>query len=159
MNGAPAKPISGVLPSSRHGQADGFADGLQRLPGQLRQRGDIGGGADGLVQDRSHAGNDVHADAGQLQRNDNVGEEDGRINVMAAHRLQRDLGGQFRAQAGVQHGHAFAHLQVFGQGAAGLPHEPDGTAARLAAAVGGDQRRVGGAAVHQRMACVKDGAG
>ena len=133
MNGAPAKPISGVLPSSRHGQPDGLADRLQRFPGQLRQRGDVGGGADRLVQHRADAGDDVHADARQLERDDDVGEEDGGVDVVPADRLQGDLGGQLGTQAGVQHGDALAHLQVLRQRAAGLAHEPHrdgGTACR-----------------------------
>ena len=134
-----------------HGEPDGFADRLQGFPGQLRQGGDVGGGADRLVQHGADAGDDVHADAGQLERDDDVGEEDGGVDVVAADRLQGDLGGQLGAQARVQHRDALADLEVFGQRAAGLAHEPDRTAGGLAAAVGGDQRGIRGAAVHQRV--------
>ena len=47
----------------------------------------------------------------------------------------RDLREQFRHEARVQHGDAFAHFAVFGQGAAGLAHEPH-RGARGGAAVG-----------------------
>ena len=97
VNGAPAKPISGVLAELGHREPDGFADRFERFPGQLRQGGNVSGRAHRLVQDGSDAGDDVHADARQLQRNDDVGEEDGRIDVVAADRLQGDLGRQFRA--------------------------------------------------------------
>ncbi len=157
VNGAPAKPISGVLAELGHSEPDGFADRLQGFPGQLGQGGDVGRGADRLVQHGTDAGDDVHADSGQLERDDDVGEEDGGVDVVAADRLQGDLGGELGPQAGIQHGDALAHLEVFGQRTAGLAHEPDGTAGGLAAAVGGDQRGIRGAAVHQRVPGVKAG--
>ena len=40
---------------------------------------------------------------GQPQRHDDVGEEDRRVHVVPAHRLQRDLAGERRVQAGLQH--------------------------------------------------------
>ena len=145
------------LPQLGDGEPDGLADGLEGFPGQLGQGGDVGRGADRLVQHGTDAGDDVHADSGQLERNDDVGEEDGGVDVVAADRLQGDLGGQLRAQAGVQHRDPLAQLEVFGQRAAGLAHEPHRTAGGLAAAVGGDQRGIRGAAVHQRVPGVEAG--
>lgn len=82
-----------------HREADGFADGLQRFPGQLGQRGYVVGSPYRLVQHRPDTGNDVHSDAGELEGNDDVGEEDTGVYIMATHRLQRDLCGEFRTQA------------------------------------------------------------
>ncbi len=45
---------------------------------------------------------------------------------MPAHRLEGDLGDQFRPHAGLEHRDALAHLAVLRQRAPGLPHEPHG---------------------------------
>ena len=72
----------------------------------------------------------------------------GGVHAVAAHRLQGDLGHQVRAQAGVQHRDAGAHLPVLRQRAAGLAHEPhrgvaDGLTARGAQEVAVVARRCG----------------
>ena len=157
VNGAPGEADQRGVAELGHGEPDGFADRLQSFPGQLGQGGDVGRGADRLVQHGTDAGDDVHADSGQLERDDDVREEDGGVDVVAADRLQGDLRGELGAQAGIQHGDALAHLEVFGQRTAGLAHEPDRTAGGLAAAVGRDQGGIRGAAVHQRVPGVKAG--
>ena len=87
---------------------------------------DVGAGAHRLVHDRPAAGDDFDADAGGLEGHDDVGEEDGGVDVVATDGLEGDFGQQLRHEAGVEHGDAFAGLFVFGQGAACLAHEPDG---------------------------------
>ena len=47
------------------------------------------------------------------------------VHAVAAHRLQRDLAGERRVEAGVEHLGAHAQLAVLGKRAAGLAHEPD----------------------------------
>ena len=69
-------------------------------------------------------GHDVEVDADRLERHDDVGEEDRRVDAVAADRLQRDLGDEVGRRAGVEHRVALADLAVLGQRAAGLPHEP-----------------------------------
>ena len=71
-----------------------------------RQRGqpvEVGGGAERLRDDRSGARHDVEVDADRLERHDDVGEEDRRVDAVAAHRLQRDLGDEVGRGAGVEH--------------------------------------------------------
>ena len=65
-----------------------------------------------------------HRDAECIERHHDVGEQDRRIHLEAAQRLQRHLGGQFRRAAHGQEIVAAADLAVFGQVAAGLPHDP-----------------------------------
>ena len=105
----------------------------------LGEAGDVVGGADRGVHDGADAGLDAHADAGEAQRHHDVGEEDGGVDAVAAHRLEGDLGGEGRVEAGVEHGRAGALAQgpVLGQGAARLSHEPDGRA-RLAVGASGE---------------------
>src|SRR5699024_3223525 len=136
------------------------ADGGEQVgvQGPAAQFGDIGGGAHGVVQDGSAARHDVDVDAGEFERDDDVGEEDGGVHAVAAHRLQGDLGDHVRVEAGLQHAGALAQLPVFGQGAACLAHEPDGNGGRAFTAVGPDQWRVCGGAV-QRVCGRQEGGG
>ena len=92
-----------------------------------RQRGqpvEVGGGAERLRDDRPDARDDVEVDADRLERHDDVGEEDRRVDAVAADRLQRDLGDEVGGRAGVEHLVALAELAVLGQRPAGLAHEP-----------------------------------
>ena len=153
MKGAPAKPISGVEPSSatvratasrigssaessRGGAACARALALRTgdppAPGRRRER----------CRRRLPA---------RLQRDHDVGKEDAGVHVVAADRLQGDLRGQFGLQAGFEHADALAHLAVFGQRPAGLAHEPHRAAARGTSPVGGDQRGSSSTAIHQRV--------
>ena len=77
------------------------------------------------------------------QRHDDVGEEDRRVDVVAADRLQGDLAGHLGLETGRQHAVPFAQRPVFGQRTAGLPHEPHGHSARFAAGNGGQIGRLG----------------
>ena len=79
------------------------------------QRGDVCGGAHRMLQHRATAGDDVDGDTGGLERDDDVGEEDRGVGVMAADRLQGDLGEEIGAEAGVEHLHPGAQFAVLGQ--------------------------------------------
>jgi len=94
VNGAPAKPISGV--------------------------------AHRLGDDGADAGLDVEVDADRLERQHDVGEEDGRVDAVPPHRLEGDLGDQAGVHAGVEHGHALTDREVLRERTAGLAHVPDG---------------------------------
>jgi hypothetical protein len=106
-------------------QADRAGDRPQLL------RGDVGQGRHGcrgphrLGHHRAGARHDVDTDPGRDQRHHDVAEQDRRVDVVAAHRLQRDLADHLRVEAGLEHRHAFPQRAVLGQRAAGLPHEPD----------------------------------
>ena len=108
----------------------------------------VRGVAHGFFDDGPDAGHDLHAHPGQAQGHDDVAEEDRRVHVVAAHRLERDLGGELGDEARVQHRHALAGRPVLRQRAARLAHEPHRTVRALAlrapAAHGGEQRREGG---------------
>ena len=96
VNGAPAKPISGVPPSSptssrtasvMNGTCSGVRSGIAR---------DVGEGAHRAGDDRADAGLDVEVDADRLERQHDVGEEDGRVDAVPADRLEGDLDDQGR---------------------------------------------------------------
>ena len=150
MNGAPAKPMSGVAPSSR-GQ----------LPDRLGDEPDVGDlerpelvevcrVADGPGDDRADPGLDVEVDADRRQRHDDVAEQDRRVHAIAAHRLHRDLGDQLGRPAGVEHRDALAELAVLRQRAAGLAHEPHRRVRHGLTTAGQQEGRVGKAGVARR---------
>ena len=116
------------------GGRDGLADDVQGGVLEDGQRGDVVGGADGLAEHGAHAGLDLHVHARQAQGDHDVREEDRRVDVVAAHRLHRDLPDQVRHEAGVEHPDPLAHPAVLGQRTAGLPHEPHGVAVGALAA-------------------------
>ena len=97
VNGAPAKPISGVSPSSPHQQADGLGDRRDLArgagPAAARRRRPC---APAAATTGPGAGHDVDVDAGGVQRHDDVAEQDRRVDPVPAHRLQRDLAGELR---------------------------------------------------------------
>ncbi len=141
MNGAPAKPISGTSPSS----ATSCAPPRRRAqPLGLKgfHPGDICGGADRVLDDRPDVGHDVQVDARCPQRHDDVGEQDGRVDAVPAHRLQRDLGDQLGVEAGLHHRVLRAQRPVLGQRTPRLPHEPHRNPARLTATGSGQIRRL-----------------
>jgi len=111
--------------------------GLQRA--QLLQ---VGAAADRLGHDRADAGLDVEVHADGLERHHDVAVVDGRVHVVTAHRLQGDLLDQLRHLAGVQHGDALADLQVLGQRAPGLSHEPHRCVRHRLASAGPQERGV-----------------
>ena len=89
---------------------------------------DGGGRADGLRDHRPHVLDQLEADAHARQRQHDVGEHHGRVDVKAAHGLQRDLGAKIGVGHDVHQPVGLAQLAVLGKRAAGLPHHPDGGA-------------------------------
>ena len=138
-------------------EADGFFDRREEF-GVVEAGADAGGksagfvgGVGGVLEDRALAGNDVDGLTDELERNHDVAEEDSAVDLVAAHRLERDFGGELGAQAGVEHRDALAHLAVFGKRAAGLAHEPDGERLGAFPAGGADERGAFGASVNEGM--------
>ena len=126
MNGAPAKPISGVGAE--------LGDQLAAPPsaGTSSRSGSSGGSAStsatdriGCGDDRPDAGLDLDVDPGHDQRQHDVGEEDRGVHPVPADRLQGDLGDQVRVLAGLEHRRPGAQRPVLRQRPAGLAHEPD----------------------------------
>ena len=56
----------------------------------------------------------------------NVGEDDGRVESEPAHRLERYFGGELRIEAKIEEGTDLgSDLSIFGQIPPSLPHQPD----------------------------------
>ena len=126
-----------------HEQRDRLRHRLNTLWLKRFHRIDIGGGAHRRCDHRSDVGDDVQVDAGAAQRHHDVGEQDRGVDVVAAYRLQGDLGDQLGVEAGLHHAAACPQRTVFRQRSAGLPHEPHRHPVRLAAGGRGQVRRLG----------------
>ena len=155
VKGAPANPMSGTSPnadtSSFTASAIGVdVFGLERLHGR-----DVGLSANRVRDDGTDVGHDVQVDARRTQRHDDVGEQDGCVHAVPAHRLQGDLADQRRVEAGLQHAVVGAQRPVLGQRASSLAHEPDRDAAGLAAAGRGEiwRLRQVAAGIHRHPCC------
>ena len=108
MNGAPANPISGVRAELGDQAAHRLGDERDVLGREVGDRLDVGERAHRRGDDRTDAGHDVEVDADRLERQHDVGEEDRRVDAVAAHRLQGDLGDQVGVHAGLEHPDALA---------------------------------------------------
>ena len=86
----------------------GLGDEGDVLGRQRDELVEVGRGADRLGHDGTDAGHDVEVDADGLERHDDVAEEDGGVDAVAAHRLQRDLGDEVGAHARLEHRDALA---------------------------------------------------
>ena len=72
----------------------GIGDARDVVGLEVAQLVELVGAAERLGDDRSGAGHDVEIDADGLERHDDVGEEDRRVDAVPAHRLHRDLDDQ-----------------------------------------------------------------
>ena len=68
---------------------------------------------------------EVERDAHRLERQQQIGKQDRRVDLDAADRLQRDFGGEIGRAADVEQRIALAQRAVLAHVAAGLAHEPD----------------------------------
>ncbi len=115
---------------ARGGQrVDHEANGLHDVGDVLRcvqraQALQIGGTGEGTRHHRPATGLDVHAEADGGHRHHDVGEQDGGIDAVAAHRLQGQLGGELRAMESGEDASGPARSAIFGQRTARLAHEP-----------------------------------
>src|SRR5581483_824155 len=82
-------------------------------------------GADRLRHDRADALDELDLDAEREHRGHDVGEDHGGVDAVAAHRLQRDLGGQLRRAVDLEEPVALPQRAVLRKRPARLPHEPD----------------------------------
>ena len=90
------------------------------------------------------AGCDVDAESDSVRRHHDVAVQHGGVDAIAAHRLQRDLGGQIGLLEGIQDRPLATHCPVLREAAAGLAHEPHGRVNAAVAAGGGQERPHGG---------------
>ena len=112
-------------PELAHEATDGLGDERHVLGGKVRDGLDVGQRPDRTGHDRADARLDVEVDADRLERQHDVGEEDRRVDAVAPHRLHGDLDDELGVHARLEHPDALAHLEVLGQRAARLAHEPD----------------------------------
>ena len=116
------------------GQPDRLRHEPELLSADKPERVHIRTGPDRIVNDRTFALLERDAQAHWLEREQDVGEDDGRIEGEALDRLQRDLGRQFRRLAHLEDGMLGADGPVLLHVASGLPHEPHRHAVRPFAA-------------------------
>ena len=123
--GASGEPDQRPLAQFGHERPDrlGHVGHVARVQGA--QPLQIPGRAHRSLDHRPDPGLDVHVDSDRAQRDHDVAEQDGRVHVVPAQRLQGDLGDQLGAGARVEHRDALPHPPVLGQRPARLPHEPD----------------------------------
>ena len=112
--------------------------GLERT-----QPREIGLGPERLLGDGPGAGSDVDPEPDRGDRHDDVAVEDRRIDAVATHRLERDLGGELGLADRVEDASLAADRAVLGKRATGLAHEPHRDVAVDLAAARGQERRVG----------------
>ena len=106
-------------------QPNRFEHVPERLGLERRQARDVSGGPDGVGDRRPLALDEVELEAHRREGEQQVREEDGRVEVDDVERLQRDDDGQFRLTAQLEQGVLLAKRAILRKVAAGLPHEPD----------------------------------
>ncbi len=80
---------------------------------------------DPLFHHRPDALDELHVDAHPEDGRHDVGEEDGGVDAVPAHRLQRHLRAELGGSGNLEEAVLLSQRAVLGQRAAGLPHEPD----------------------------------
>ena len=108
--------------------------------GQAR---DVGLAAHGTVDHRPLALGELEPHAERLDDQQDIGEEDRRVDAEPLDRLQRDLGRRLRRLGELEERVTRAQRAVLRQVASGLAHEPHRGEGRRPAARGEQQRRVG----------------
>ena len=92
-----------------------FDDGGESVGVERAESRDIRRGANGVRDHGPAARHDLDIDTGELHGDDDVAEEDRRVDPVAPHGLQRDLAGKRRCEAGLEHLVALAQRAVLGQ--------------------------------------------
>ena len=91
---------------------------------------DRGLAAEGAMDDRALSLRELEPDAERLDDQQDVGEEDRRVDAQPRDGLERDLGRRLGVASELEEPVPLAHRAVFRQVAPGLPHEPDGSVRR-----------------------------
>ena len=78
-----------------------------------------------LLDHRPDARDELHLDAHAEDGRHDVGEEDGGVDAVPAHRLQRHLRAELRRPRDLEEAVLLSQRAVLGQRAPRLPHEPD----------------------------------
>ena len=124
-------------------QTDGLGDRADRLQVKGFDGRHIRPGPNRVSDHRTDISDDVEFDPRPAQRDDDVGEQDRRVDTMPADRLQGDLADQLGVETRLHHGVLGPQHAVFRQRATGLPHEPDRRPRRRAPGGGGQVGRLG----------------
>ena len=126
VNGAPTNPITGTRPASAFTTSlNRLADVTEFVGIRNRQAVDIARGAHRIVDHRAFAGGEAQLQAHRLDRQQQIGENDGGVDVQNLHGLQRDLRRQIGPFADFQNPVLGADIAVLLHVAPGLAHEPD----------------------------------
>ena len=107
---------------------------------QRAQPAQGGAGAERLGGDGTRAGGDVDAETDGVNRHDDVGIEHGGVDAIAAHRLDRDLGGKVGLLDRLEDRARAPDLAVLRKAAPGLAHEPH-RGVRCCRTPGGQEKR------------------
>ncbi len=89
------------------------------------QRLDVRRGRERPVDDRTDALDELDVDPHRRDGRHDVGEHHGRVDAVAAYRLQRHLGAELRRPCELEEAVLLAERAVLRQRATGLAHEPD----------------------------------
>ena len=145
MNGPPQKPIDGLVRrSSRRTIATASRmNGTRLLGSGTASRSTSARVRIGCVDHRADVLDELDVDAHPEDREHDVREHHGRVDVVAAHRLERHLGAELGLAADLEERVRLADLAVLGQRAARLAHEPDRRALGRLAPRGADEERLG----------------
>ena len=101
--------------------------------------GDLVVGADGDVDLRAFAGDEFEVEAHGGEGQEEIGEDDSRVDTEALGGGDGDFGGDVRGAADFEEGVVLADGHVLGHVAAGLAEEPDGGAVDGLAEAGADE--------------------
>ena len=112
---------------------------------------DVGGGPDRMVHHRADARPNVDPNSDRAQRDDDVAEEDRRVHVVPADRLQGDFGDEVGIGEGVQHLLVGPQRPVLGQRPARHAHVPDRCIRHLLPPTGKKERGFFRSRCHSRM--------
>ena len=141
MNGAPQKPTSAFSgDSSAADEADGLERLLRRSAGP--QALDVGRGADRVLDHRTHALDELDIEAHGQHRRHDVREEDGGIDAVPLHRLERHLCAELRGSRQLEEAVTLAERPVLGKRTPRLAHEPHRRALDRLAPAGADEERL-----------------
>ena len=117
MNGPPQKPITAWSgrSSRRTIEIASRMNGTASSGSGTRERVDLGTAADRIGDHRADVLDELDLDAHPEQRQHDVREHHGRVDVVAAHRLERHLGAELRLVADLEERVRLPDLAVFRQ--------------------------------------------
>jgi hypothetical protein len=123
------------LPAGQSYRAQDAGEPLLGL--EVFQAPHVGRGADGIVYHRARR--EAQARAHGLERQEDVGEDDGRVHGKGLDGLERHLAGELGGLGELEDRVFFAQAAIFGHVATRLAHEPDRDAVHRPSAAGLDE--------------------